>query len=89
MSLKVSQRLSETAFVNKQVWNFFLLGNYVQLIYYFCLKVDSGQLFNTTYKIPRTSTIPADNTEHKVNKSSQNRGIHSSNQAISLVNLLR
>ena len=53
------------------------------------LKVDSGQLFNTTYKIPRTSTIPADNTEHKVNQSFQNRGIQGSNQAISLVNLLR
>lgn len=24
-------------------------------------------MFNTTYAIPRTATIPADNTEHKVN----------------------
>jgi uncharacterized protein (TIGR02231 family) len=29
-------------------------------------KVELGQLFNMTYSIPRKSTIPSDNTEHKV-----------------------
>ena len=29
------------------------------------MQVSAG-LFNTTYGIPRATTIPADNTEHKV-----------------------
>ena len=30
------------------------------------MQVDSAQLYNALYAIPRKSTIPADNTEHKV-----------------------
>ena len=33
--------------------------------HYFNTQVSTG-LFNTTYGIPRATTIPADNTEHKV-----------------------
>ena len=46
------------------------------------MQVSAG-LFNTTYGIPHATTIPADNTEHKV--SSQRRHIIASVYCIRLI----
>ena len=41
------------------------MGEYHMCVPLF-MQVDSAQLYNALYAIPRKSTIPADNTEHKV-----------------------